>query len=190
MDTETSKKLGLFHKRIERLRENRDFFTSITLNLDFKRGVGARTSLKGPDPKTIKAALADFRPFILNDEPVNFNFVCNSIQKDVTDPQIIQNVIKARDAWQKILQRKKGSPVGGLKMQINSTELRAEANMNTWLNTDYFHIDDGDARRLFERMEQTPFGQLSHFSFIDLIQRLCKILFWFDKLVIQPLITE
>jgi hypothetical protein len=191
MEPETIKKLNLFHKRIGRLKENTDFFQSVTLNLNFEQGSGSRVALKGPDAKTIKATLVDFRPFTLNDEPVSFNHICNLVEKSVDELELKNKVREARDVWGKLLQRKQGSPsIGGMKMQIDSTELLSEENFEIWMNTDYFHIGDDKERNLLERMEQTPFGQLSHFAFIDLVQRMCGILFWFDKQVIDPLINQ
>lgn len=190
MKKETAEKLKLFSKRVERLMENEDFFKNVTLNLSFEKGAGARTALQGPDPKTIKATLVDFRPFTLNDEPANFNHICNLIEKEVDDEDLRKKAREARDVWNKLFQRKQGDAViGGLKMQLDSKVILSEENFNIWMNTDYFHLGDDNERELLKRMEQTPFGQLSHFVFIDLIQRLSGILFWFDKQVIIPALT-
>lgn len=191
MKEDTVKKLNLFNKRIERLKENRDFFQNVTLNLNFEQGSGSRVALKGPDAKTIKATLVDFRPFTLNDEPVSFNHICNLIEQEDAEVNIKEKTREARDVWNKLLQRKNGSPaIGGMKMQIDSTELLSEDNFDIWMNSDYFHMGSDKERDLLERMGQTPFGQLSHFAFIDLVQRLSGILFWFDKQVVNPLINK
>ncbi len=191
MKIEAIKKIKLFNQRIERLKENKDFFQNVTLNLNFEKDLGSKVALKGPDAKTIKAMLVDFRPFTLNDEPINFNHVCNLIEKEVDDEEIKKNTREARDVWSKLLQQKSGSPaIGGMKMQIDSTELLSQDNFEIWMNSDYFHIGSDKERALLERMGQTPFGQLAHFAFIDLIQRLSGILFWFDKQVIMPLIKK
>jgi hypothetical protein len=191
MNPETVKKISLFHKRIERLKGNIDFFQNVTLNLDFEKDLESRVVLNGPDAKTIKATLVDFRPFTLNDEPVSFNHICNLVEKSTDEPELKNKVREARNIWGKILQRKQKSPaIGGMKMQIDNIELLSEVNFEIWMNTDYFHIGDDKERNLLERMQQTPFGQLSHFAFIDLVQRMCGILFWFDNQVVNPLINQ
>jgi len=76
MDAEVGKKLGRFSKRIKRLRENKNFFTNLTVKLNFTANENARTATTGPDLKTIKATRVDFRPFVLNDEPISFNPIC------------------------------------------------------------------------------------------------------------------
>jgi hypothetical protein len=191
MKKETLQKLKLFTERVERLRSNEDFFKNVKLNLSFEKGVGAKTTLQGPDPKTIKAALLDFRPFTLNDEPANFNYICNLIEKEVEDEDLRNKARQTRDVWNKLFQRKqRDKAVGGLKMQIDSKVILSEENFNIWMNTDYFHLGDSNERELLKRMEQTPFGQLSHFAFIDLIQRLSGILFWFDKEVVVPVLAK
>lgn len=190
MKAETAQKLKLFSKRVERLRENKDFFKNVTLKLNFEQGAGSRTALEGPDPKTIKATLVDFRPFTLNDEPANFNHICNLVEKEVGSEEIKRQAREAREIWNKLLQRKHGdTAIGGLKMQIDSKVILSEENFNIWMNTDYFHLGNDTERELLKRMEKTPFGQLSHFAFIDLIQRLSGILFWFDKQVVTPALT-
>lgn len=190
MKAETIEKLKLFGKRVERLKENKDFFKNVTLKLNFEQGVGSRTALEGPDQKTIKATLVDFRPLTLNDEPVSFNHICNLIEKEVDDEKIKEKAREAREVWNKLLQRKHGDmAIGGLKMQVDSKVILSEENFNIWMNTDYFHLGNDAERELLKRMEQTPFGQLSHFAFIDLIQRLSGILFWFDKQVVTPALT-
>jgi len=190
MNQEIVEKLRLFSRRVERLRGNDDFFKNVVLKLDFKENRGAKTALEGPDPKTIKAALSDFRPFTLNDEPINFNHICNLIEKEVNDEDIKRKARETRDAWNKILQRKDSdSAVGGLQMRLDGKVMLSEENLNIWMNTDYFHVGDANERELLKRMEQTPFGQLSHFAFIDLVQRLSGVLFWFDINVVVPVLT-
>ena len=187
MNKETVEKLKLFNKRVERLRENEDFFNDFSMKMSFEKGIGVRTALQGPGPATIKAALVDFRPFTLNDEPANFNHICNLIEKEVDNEDLKKNVREARDVWNKLFQRKQGDmAIGGLKMEVDSKVLLSEENFNIWMNTDYFHLGNESERELLSRMEQTPFGKLSHFAFIDLVQRLSGILFWFDKQVVVP----
>lgn len=187
MKKETVEKLKLFNKRVERLRENESFFKDLTLQLSFEKATGVRTVFQGPDPKTIKAALVDFRPLTLNDEPANFNRICNLIEKEVDDQDLRKKAREARDVWNKLFQRKQGdAAIGGLKIQLDSKVILSEENFNIWMNTDYFHLGDDNERELMKRMGQTPFGQLSHFVFIDLVRRLSGILFWFNTQVVVP----
>jgi len=183
ISNETIKKLKLFNDRITRLRENRDFFVNISVNLNFEKGKGIKLTVKGPDSKTTKAYLLDFRPFIANNEPVNFNHICNLIERESVNNSIKQKARKGRDAWNKLLERKEIQPIGGMRLQIDSRKLLSEDNLKMWFNSDYFHLN-GEGRELLQRLQSTPFGAISHFALLDLLQRLGGILFWFDKNVI------
>jgi len=186
---ETIKKLKLFNNRTARLKENEDFFVNISVNLNFQQSKGTRLTVKGPDSKTTKAYLLDFRPFIANDEPVSFNYICNLIEKESTDDSIKQKAREARTAWNKLLERKEVQPVGGIRLKIDSSNLLSEDNLKMWLNSDYFHLNE-EGRELLQRLQLTPLGAISHFALLDLLQRLGGILFWFDKNIIMPIIDN
>lgn len=186
---ETTKKLKLFYERAVRLKENNDFFVNISVNLNYQQDEGVKVSLKGPSLQTVKAFLLDFRPFIANDEPVSFNHVCNLVEQEVSDDSIKEEARKHREVWNKLLERKELRPVGGMRLKIDSKELLSEENLKMWLNSDYFHLDEEGRERL-QQMQKTPFGQLSHFALLDLLQRLAGILFSFDQKVINPILEQ
>ncbi len=182
-------KLILFHKRIERLKLNKDFFVSSRVNINYEKDRGTYTSFKGPDTKTVKAFLLDFRPFVLNDEPINFDHISNLVYKTSPDNKVKENTAKAKDGWNKLLERKKSSPVGGLRLQIDGKQLLSQENLDMWLNADYFHLDE-NKRDLMTRISSNPMGQISYFVFVDLLQRLSQMLFWFDNKVINPILGK
>jgi hypothetical protein len=186
MGNAQTREIKLFHERIERLKLNSDFFVSINFKLSYKDGLGEKTALSGPDLKTIKAFVLDFRPFIANDEPVNFFKVCNIIEKSKTDVDLIKKLREARDAWSKLLEKKERIPMGGLRLKIDSEDLLSEKNLNLWINGEYFHLDE-EKKMFLEKIQGTPFELVSKFVFIDLLQRLSGVLFWFDKEVISKL---
>lgn len=195
MVNETKNKLKTFHDRIERLKANHDFFTNVSWGLDYKEGAGVKMSFIGPDSKTIKAFLLDFRPFILNDEQINFNHISSQIFKELVDKNISvsDNSKKAleesRDGWSKLLERRESFAVGGIRLKIDNSDLISEKNLDLWLNGEYFHLSE-EKRQIIERFNTTPFGPLSHFVFIDLLQRLSGILFWFDKNVVVEILKQ
>lgn len=182
-------KLDLFHKRIKRLKLNSDFFVSSRVDIKYDKVKGVHNVFKGPDIKTVKAFLLDFRPFILNDEPVNFDFISNMVYQLAPDTITKINIAKAKKTWSSLLERKKGNPVGGLRLQIDGQKLVSQANMDMWLNAEFFHLDYGK-RDLIGRISGNPMEQISYFLFIDLLQRLSELLFWFDKNVVEVLLVN
>ena len=189
MIPEEIKKISLFHERVEQLRANDDFFKNLSFKLRYEEDKGSRLSFEGPDSKSIKAFLVDFRPFILSGEPVNFYHITSILEKSSLTTELKDKVREAHKVWSELLERKETGPVGGLRLKIDSKNLLSEENMNSWINGDYFHLDE-DKRTFLERIKQTPFGGLSHFAFLDLLQRLSGILFWLDKQVILEIKKE
>lgn len=179
-------KLNLFHTRLQQLKLNNDFFVSSRVDIKYNKGNGIYTVFKGPDVKTVKAFLLDFRPFILNDEPVNFDHISNMAYQLALDATAKKNIDKAKKTWGDILERKKDNPVAGLQLQIDGQKLLSQKNLDMWLYGEFFHLDD-HKRDLMIRISSSPMGQLSYFIFIDLLQRLSELLFWFDKNVIEVL---
>jgi hypothetical protein len=191
MDEEKIKKIKLFHQRVEQLKLNTDFFVHSSFDIDLKVNEASKASFGGIDQKTIKAFLVDFRPFILNDEPINFDFISNLIfiERENFDAEILKNTQEAKDVWAKLLERKESSPVGGLRLNINGKDLLSEKNLQLWMNGEYFHLK-AEVRNPLEEIKIAPFEQLSYFVFIDLLQRLSGILFWFDKQVITKVLEK
>ena len=109
MSEQTTKKLKLFNERVNRLKENKDFFVNISISSNFRKVKNTKESFKGPDPKTVKAFLLDFRFFIANKEQINFNHICNLIAKEISNYSIKQKSKKARNAWNKLLHQKNSS---------------------------------------------------------------------------------
>jgi hypothetical protein len=184
-----NKQIDLFHKRVERLKSNTDFFVNSRVNIKYEKGKGIYTEFKGPDIKTIKAFLLDFRPFILNDEAVGFDHISNTIYQLTLNTSLREKITKGKKTWSDLLERKHETAVGGLRLQIDGKKLLSKENLDMWLNADFFHLDD-EKLGLLESISNNPMGQLSYFFFIDLLQRLSELLFWFDKNVIQAIQTD
>jgi len=171
-----NKKLSLFHERVGKLRENSDFFTNMRVGIGYKKGEGIKTTFTGPDPKTIKAFILDFRPFVLNDEPVNFDYISNIAYQLAVDVKTKENVVKAKKTWSDLLERKKEIPVGGLRLEIDGKKILSQENLNIWINGDYAHLDS-DKRQTLSQIRANPMGEISQFVFVDLLQRLSALLF-------------
>lgn len=184
-----NKQLDLFHNRLERLRGNTDFFVSSCVNIKYEKGNGIHTVFKGPDIKTVKAFLLDFRPFILNDEPVNFDYISNTAYQLASDITTRENIAKSKKTWGDLLERRRETSIGGLRLQIDGQKLLSQENLDMWLNAEFFHLDD-EKRDLMERISSNPMGQLSYFVFVDLLQRLSELLFWFDKNAVEVLLAD
>ena len=181
--------LVLFHERIERLMGNVDFFVNCRVDLKCDKGKGMNSVFNGPDIKTVKAFLVDFRPFFLNKEPINFDNVSNAVYKSISDPVIRGKIADAKKTWDDLLDRKKVTSVGGLMLQINGRKLLSQENLDMWLNAEFFHLGK-NKRMLMERINGNLIRPISYFVFIDLLQRLSELLFWFDKNVVSAILED
>lgn len=188
MEEDKIRKIKLFNERVNRLKENVDFFNDLSMNINAKKDEKVNFKQKGPDKKTIKAFLLDFRVFMLNDEPVNFNHICNLVEKEVTDNELKEKTRKVRDSWNKLLGRKKGNK-GNIVLKVNNKEFLPEEILKTWINSDYFHLNK-EGRNLLGESEKSSVGIFSHFILLDLLQRLTALLFWFNENVIEVLIKQ
>ena len=189
MNDQQIKKLKLFHERVERLKQNSDFFVNLSLNLKYDRdkGKGVDVIFKGPDHKTIKSLLLDFRPFIANNEPVNFNHISNLIERHISDRVLIATLRDIKNAWSTLMQKKDAKPIGGLILKLDNVELLSEKNIDLWINGEYFHLDQDKRQVLKKYVLIQPFA---FFVFLDVVQRLCMALFWLDEEVVSEILKE
>jgi hypothetical protein len=183
------KKLKLFHKRILQLKENDGFLINTRVNLKSSKENGSTAEYVGPDKKTVKAFLVDFRPFVLNDEPVNFDHISNIIIKSISSGSIKEETLKTKKVWNEILDRKDNSPTRGMSLQIDGKTLLSNKNLDLWLNANFFHTDE-KKQELLTYINNNQLGQISYFLFISLVQDLTQLLFWFDNNVIKPILGD
>lgn len=181
--------LKLFHKRILQLKENDGFLINTRVNLKYSKENGSMAEYVGPDKKTVKAFLVDFRPFVLNDEPVNFDHISNIIIKSISSGSIKEETLKTKKVWNEILDRKENSPTRGMSLQIDGKTLLSNKNLDLWLNANFFHTDE-KKQELLTYINNNPLGQISYFLFISLVQDLTQLLFWFDNNVIKPILGD
>jgi len=188
MDQEFYEILKLFRYQVEKIKSNKDFFTNLHWNLNFSQSKGIKSEFKRPDDKSIKAIVMDFRPFLLEDEPINFYKICNLIYCNISNLKLKDKVKEIRKAWSILLERKKGNTGSGLRLKFGPKDILSEENLNTWLNGEYFHLDK-DKRKILEQMNlMPPFRDLSLFQFIDLLQSLSLLIFHLDKEVVEKII--
>jgi len=190
MDQASIKALKLFKKQVNKLRSNQDFFKNLSWSLEYRQGRGVVTRFTSrPDDKSIKSALIDLRPFLLEGEPTNFYRVCNLLYRNLSNQQLKEKVKKARKGWSVILERKRKGPVGGIRLKIGPKDILSEENLNTWLYGEYFHLKQ-DKIKVLEQMNLTPMKGLSFLLFLDLLQRLSVLVFYLEKQVIDNILNE
>ncbi len=182
-------KLEKFHKQVKKLKRHPDFFKSLnfSFNYDCQKGLKIDNGLIVEN--TIKAFLVDFRPFWMNDSEYNFGRVCNLIFKNINDENIKDNIKKSREVWNKILEKKgKDIPFNGILLKINNDILSSSENLNRWLNEEHFHPDKEKGLKAIKT--DPVFEGISRMCFIDQLQKMAKIIFWFDKEVISQILKD
>jgi len=189
MDDKNLKTLKTFHDGVKKLCSNQSFYTDVSLQLNCKEGEGLIMRSSGPDNHVTKAFILDIRHFIAEESPINFYKICNLIYQNNKNEKILEEVKKCREAWSKILEKKKGSSLGGMRLKIDNDNLTAEHIMDLYFNAEFFHLDE-TRRDFLEKLRKTPMGPFTFFAFVDLIQKMGQLLFYFDGKVITPTLEE
>jgi len=119
----------------------------------------------------------------MNNSKYNFGKVCNLIFKNTNKKKIKENVKKAREGWNKISGQKKNNfSYSGISFKIDNNILNDNDNLDAWINGCYFHPDN---KKRFEEVQSSPIlKNISYTKFIDQLQRMTKIIIWFNKKVI------
>jgi hypothetical protein len=180
---EILKILNGFREQVEKIIENKDFFNIFGFSLNYKQGKGVKIESRKIPKNTTKSFLIDFRPFWMNDSKYNFGKICNMICKETSNENIREDIKKAQNIWNKILEKKtKDTPFNGVLLIINNEILNSSDNLSRWMNGEYFHPDEKD--KLNEIKSNLIFENMSYMNFIDQCQKMAQIIIWFNKKVV------
>ena len=192
--TNAFESLRAFHSKAEELRENTDFFKSISVTLKVGGNKG-EVNKNIPDPKTIKALLVDFRPFTLEKEGVNFLIICKIIcdQRNNIDTNLVEKTKEAKKIWIRLLDTGKTNPlVGGIGFNAFGKSFKQGEILDLWLNGKYFHPSDLKKQKYkeLEKVSMHPFSDLLEIDFIDTVQRMSGLIFWLDFNVVEKVLND
>jgi len=183
MNEEEIKILNGFRKQVEKLTEHKQFFQSFGFSLNFQQNAGVKIESRKIPENITKAFLIDFRPLWMNDSKYNFGRICNLIFKNTDDDKIKENIKKAREVWNKILEKKtKDIPFNGVLLKINDDILESGDNLDRWINEGYFHPDED--KGLKEIQSNPIFENMSYMNFIDQLQKMAELILWLNKNVV------
>lgn len=158
--------------RLLRFRDEAEYFLTElkkceNLNVDFTLRWDRTTGLSLKAPKTIKSqdialVLLRLRPFILNNEPFEFNRTVNLLQRYVRHELIVKHLGYLKDRF--------GGKEFQSQIQITSGELlvNCEKMLWAWLNAYEYHRRD-DERRLVEEIDAGLPAGLSRLIFASMI---------------------
>jgi hypothetical protein len=105
------------------------------------------------------------------------------ICKETSNENIREDIKKAQNIWNKILEKKtKDTPFNGVLLIINNEILNSSDNLSRWMNGEYFHPDEKD--KLNEIKSNLIFENMSYMNFIDQCQKMAQIIIWFNKKVV------
>lgn len=181
------KTLRKYSDQSDKLETEKDFLKSLSFHLDWTK---ERSVLKTnyPDQKTVKSFLVDFRPFVLNNEGINFLRICNLIlsERNNISSEIEKKTREAKETWLKIYN---GFPPSGQLMNFNEKELKSKDIVDLWLNGHFFHPSDTkkSKHKELDSMRVDIFEQLLYMEFIDLVQRLSLLIIWLKQNVVEKI---
>ena len=151
------------------------------LNVNFTLGGDRTTGLSLKATETIKSqdlalVLLGLRPFILNNEPFEFNRTVNLLQRYVRHELIVKYFQGLKDLF--------GGKVSQSQMQITYGELlvNCEKTLWAWLNAYKFHRRD-EERRLIEDIDRVLPAGLLHLIFAGMINDKVKAVAGFAHVI-------
>jgi hypothetical protein len=160
--------LERFVERADRLRHTRLMQKGLSTELSYT--FDGRTSpnliqgqLRQPDEDDLKAFLVDFRPFVLQREPVYVGRVYNQLEQRLTDTDRRDALRISRERW------KNGQGQGGFQFFINERHVTPELAIDLYVNGWYFH-DDADKRELLETLMVGHGQVLTRWVFLDALR--------------------
>lgn len=118
---------------------------SLSINCSEEKGFSYSTNVP-PDDRVI-VLLHRLRPFVLNNEPTNFNRICNYLGKSLDD-EGLRNFLKSLRGY-----------YSGQRMQhlmritSNNVVINSEETLLTWLNAHEYH-KDSDKQKELESLHQ------------------------------------
>lgn len=146
IDDDLLQKLELYKECCDKLGQS-TFFSEerkAFINMNYNAGEHSLVvKTEAPPDHVLDGFLLRLRPFILNDEPTNFNYVANQLivllQGSVFE-QKIKNIKKIYNV----------DFLNGLKFIIDGQEITSDAMLFKWLNSYYYHLDESKRDELSE----------------------------------------
>lgn len=186
----TKRKLGYnetlhrFHSQVEKIHQNKEFFSSVGMSLEYREDCTGTIKRRGVDEKTLKLFLMDFRPFFMESSQLQFGRVANEIASINEDAIVRKQIKEAQHTWNKILQDMPGATLSsGITCRIDDKELTSDLNIRKWLTEEYFHPDSDVGLSLIK--SSGIFEGLSKITLIDSLQKMGKLIVWFDENIVQ-----
>lgn len=183
-------KLKNISERIDGIQKNNsEFFSNLSFQIEVN-GKNGNALAKLPSEKDTKSFLLDFRPFLLQGEEICFPSLCNLISKNSTgNDDLLKKINETKKVWNDFLN---GDVVGGLVLKNNKEVFKVKEIIDLWLNGKFFHPTDRKEKKheKLRNINIPPFGPMHYFAFIDILQRLAMIIFWFNKNVIKELLNN
>lgn len=174
-------RVGLFRSQVEKLRGNRRIFGG------YQIGFGARFELNSNalgkmDPRDIKEVLLALRPFLLNNESVNFYSVCNLVFLNSSEIDLRRDINSARSAWRQVLGV---SP--NISLPLDNKPLTPEQNLDLWMNGELFHLETKKVVKL-EKLKSGVGGSISFLMLLETLKGLYTIVDDFDRKVVSRIL--
>lgn len=137
IDDELLRKLKLYKESCDKLYQSAYFLKERKASFNFRYDETEHSfvfNCEAPTDQVLDGLVLRLRPFLLENEPTNFNRITNELKR------LLQGTVFE----QKITNIKKKYRVdflNGMKFKINGTEIVSEAMLFKWLNGYYYHLD-------------------------------------------------
>jgi len=160
--------LERFVERADRLRHTRLMQNGLSTELSYKFDIRTSPSLiqgqlRQPNEDDLKAFLLDFRPFVLQREPVYVGRVYDQLERRLTDTERRDALRISRQRW------KHGQGQGGFQVFLNERQVTPELAIDLYVNGWYFH-DDPDKRELLEKLTVGHGQILTRWVFLEALR--------------------
>ena len=183
-------KLQMFSGQAKRFKEHEQFFKNLSFKVNYIAGQDTVTTLSGINEETFISVLVHFRNFYMSSSKIYFSEIAEAILKEADLKDYWEKTREFLSAWETLLDPD-FKALGGLSLQMNEDKLSAKKNFDIWLNENYFHIDQqnpGSKKGLDGIKSQHVFENVSRFSMVDLLQRLCGLIMAFDIQVVEKIL--
>lgn len=175
-----SKNLELARKKISEIRLNEALFVNLKVTFNWKPNEGDSTDFESfPSKESIKAAAMDLRHFLASGSSINMGVLVKYLREQPdTDIEKLDEFYKI---WreQAGLRPTKMAPMG-IALNMDGEDLTLKMQIDLWMNGELFHLDDQKTDKL-ERMKFSSFRDQSWMVFVNALQRLSSLLFYFNR---------
>lgn len=182
---EVDKTLAAAHHRISELRENESLFTPLKVSFRWTPADGDATDFKSfPTNESIKAAALDIRHFLAPGSSMVMGRLVKALRtREGIDAAKLDEFYRV---WREQTgDRKSGYAPMGVALNMDGKDLTLKEQIDLWMNGKLFHADPDKADKL-SRMYFSSFRDQSWMIFVNTLQRLANLLFYFDRQFLQP----